>query len=164
MDWPLSFYSLLKSLNFKKTPGGNFWKSVKKCGNVPKRFCPLVVALQFFSDKQVHKAHGKRSLERGWQKGWQRVGEWRRVGRGLAKGWQVALHPPMLRFPKRPFRRACSASSKPTRICTPKFVSRRGNTSNIGTNTPKIVPSPWGRLLFHRLEQSSGFPSRGCKC
>ena len=36
-------------------------------------------------------AHGNRSLERGWQKGWQRVGEklakcWHRVDKGLTKG------------------------------------------------------------------------------
>ena len=65
------------------------------------------------------------STERGgWsgvgREGWQRVGErlargWRRVGKGLAKGWQrvgeglakgsrISLHPPILEFPRRPFR------------------------------------------------------------
>ena len=45
--------------------------------------------------KRVPGVHGKRGLERGWQKrlakGWRKVGEglargWRRVGKGLAKG------------------------------------------------------------------------------
>ena len=40
-----------KGLVLRESPGG---KSVEKCGKkcekVPKRFCPLVVALQFFSD------------------------------------------------------------------------------------------------------------------
>ena len=45
--------------------------------------------------KRVPGAHGKRGLERAWQKrlakGWRKVGEelakgWRRVGKGLAKG------------------------------------------------------------------------------
>ena len=39
--------------------------------------------------KRVPGAQGKRGLERGWQKGWKRVGEglakgWHRVGEGLA--------------------------------------------------------------------------------
>ena len=43
--------------------------------------------------KRVIGAHGKRSLERGWQKSWQRVGErlakgWYMFGEGLAEGWQ----------------------------------------------------------------------------
>ena len=63
--------------------------------------------------------HGKMALGeglaemvgKGSAKGWQRVGErlakgWRRVGTRLAKGWRVSLHPPILPFPKRPFRRA----------------------------------------------------------
>ena len=33
---------LIKSLNLKKALEEKFWKSVKK---VPKRFCPLVLAL-----------------------------------------------------------------------------------------------------------------------
>ena len=42
----------------------------------------------------------------GLAKGWRRVDTglaecWRRVGRG----WRVSLHPPILQFPKRPFRR-----------------------------------------------------------
>ena len=58
--------------------------------------------------KRVPGVHGKRGLERGWQKrlaekvgkrlakGWRRVGEglakgWRRVGEGLAKGWRVSV-------------------------------------------------------------------------
>ena len=49
-------------------------------------------------------AHGKRSLERGWQKGWQRVGE------RLAKGWQSVgegfLAPSSFAIPKCLFRRA----------------------------------------------------------
>ena len=28
-----------------------------------------------------------------------------KVGKGLAQGWTVSLQPPMLQFPKRPFRR-----------------------------------------------------------
>ena len=45
--------------------------------------------------KRVPGVHGKRGLERGWQKrlakGWRKVGEgsakgWQRVGEGLAKG------------------------------------------------------------------------------
>ena len=28
----------------------NVWKSAKKCGKVPRRFCPLVAALSFFSE------------------------------------------------------------------------------------------------------------------
>ena len=39
--------------------------------------------------KPVPGAHGKRGLERGWQK---RLAKgWRRVGKGLAKGWQKRL-------------------------------------------------------------------------
>ena len=41
-----------KGLNFKKSPGGKILKKCEKCGKVPKkcekvpkRFCPLVVAL-----------------------------------------------------------------------------------------------------------------------
>ena len=52
MVWSFSFYSLKESLNFKRSPGGKIlkrgekvWKSVKKCEKVPKRFCPLVVAI-----------------------------------------------------------------------------------------------------------------------
>ena len=49
MVWSFSFYSLKKGLNFERSPGGQIWKSVekceKKCEKVPKRFCPLVVAL-----------------------------------------------------------------------------------------------------------------------
>ena len=64
--------------------------------------------------KPVPGVHGKRGLERGWQKrlakGWRKVGEglakgWRRVGEDLAKGWRVSLHPPISQFPRRPFRR-----------------------------------------------------------
>ena len=75
--------------------------------------------------KPVPGVHGKRGLERGWQKrlakgwrkvgeglaqGWHRVGErlakgWHRVGEGLTKGWQVSVCPPILHFPRRPFRR-----------------------------------------------------------
>ena len=64
--------------------------------------------------KPAPGVHGKRDLERGWQKrlakGWRRVGEglakgWHRVGEGLAKGWRVCLHPPILQFPMHPFRR-----------------------------------------------------------
>ena len=43
-----SFCSLKKSLNFKK---GKSVKSVEECEKVPKRFCPLVVALWFFSEQ-----------------------------------------------------------------------------------------------------------------
>ena len=55
--------------------------------------------------KRVPGVHGKRGLERGWQKrlakGWQKVGKgltkgWHRVGEGLAKGRRVSLHPPNL--------------------------------------------------------------------
>ena len=42
----------VKPLKSKKSPGGkilkkceNVWKSAKKCEKVPRRFCPLVVAL-----------------------------------------------------------------------------------------------------------------------
>ena len=41
--------------------------------------------------KRVPGAHGKRGLERGWQKRLaEKVGRkgWRRVGTGLAQGWQ----------------------------------------------------------------------------
>ena len=37
-----SFILLRKALILRESPGG---KSVKKCENVPNRFCPLVVAL-----------------------------------------------------------------------------------------------------------------------
>ena len=38
--------------------------------------------------KRVPGVHGKRGLERGWQK---RLAKgWRKVGEGLAKGWQRA--------------------------------------------------------------------------
>ena len=50
MAWSFSFYPLRKSLNFKINPGGKFGESVEKCEKVPKRFCPLVVALSFFSE------------------------------------------------------------------------------------------------------------------
>ena len=43
MVWPFSFYSLKKGFNFKKVLGQKFWKFLKKCEEVPKRFCPLVV-------------------------------------------------------------------------------------------------------------------------
>ena len=52
--------------------------------------------------KRVPGVHGKRGLERGWQrrlaKGWRKVGEGlakglHRVGEGLAKGWRISLHP-----------------------------------------------------------------------
>ena len=65
--------------------------------------------------KPASDVHGKRGLERAWQKrlakGWRKVGErlakgWRRVGEGLAKGWRVSLHSSFLQFPKLPFRRA----------------------------------------------------------
>ena len=62
----------------------------------------------FFTEKQITcvskrapGVHGKRGLERGWQKtlekGWRKVGEglakgWHRVGEGLAKGRRVSLH------------------------------------------------------------------------
>ena len=40
--------------------------------------------------KRVPGVHGKRSLERGWQKRFAQglSKAWRRVGTGLAKGWQ----------------------------------------------------------------------------
>ena len=44
------------SLTLREAPGGffsiceTFWKSAKKCDEVLKRFCPLVVALLFFFD------------------------------------------------------------------------------------------------------------------
>ena len=45
MVWSFSFYSLVnKGLNFKKHFGATI---LKKCEKVPKRFCPLVVALSF---------------------------------------------------------------------------------------------------------------------
>ena len=47
MVWLSPFYSLKKRLDFKRSPGG---KSVEKCEKVPKRFCPLVVALWLFSE------------------------------------------------------------------------------------------------------------------
>ena len=58
--------------------------------------------------KSVPGVHGKRGLERGWQKrlatglakGWHRVGE------GLAKGWRVSLHPPIFAIPAAPVRGA----------------------------------------------------------
>ena len=57
MVWSFSFILLKKGLNFKKSPGGRVLKmcekvqkSAKKCEKVPNRFCPLVVALYFFSD------------------------------------------------------------------------------------------------------------------
>ena len=51
------------------------------------------------------------SIQRGVGEGLaEKVGKglakgWRRVGEELAKGWRVSLHPPILQFPKRPFRR-----------------------------------------------------------
>ena len=48
MVWCFSFILFLKGLNFKKSLGGNNLKSVEKCEKcekVPKRLCPLVVAL-----------------------------------------------------------------------------------------------------------------------
>ena len=51
--------------------------------------------------KRVPGVHGKRGLERGWQKrlakGWRKVGErlakgWQRVGEGLAKGFLAPSH------------------------------------------------------------------------
>ena len=39
------FYSLKKRIDLRESPGGKRGKSVEKCGKVPKRLCPLVVAL-----------------------------------------------------------------------------------------------------------------------
>ena len=57
MVWHFSFYSLKKGLILRESPGGKsvekcgkVWRSVEKCEKVPTRFCPLVVALSFFSD------------------------------------------------------------------------------------------------------------------
>ena len=42
-------FSFKQTLNFKESPGGKILKkcekSVEECEKVPKRFCPLVVAL-----------------------------------------------------------------------------------------------------------------------
>ena len=43
-------------------------------------------------------------FSKGFAEGWAKGGH--RVGEGLAKGWHVSLHPPIFRFPKRPFIRA----------------------------------------------------------
>ena len=50
MVWSFSFYSLIKILHFKESPGGKIlkkcekvWQIVEKCEKVQKRFCPLVV-------------------------------------------------------------------------------------------------------------------------
>ena len=48
------FVLLKKTLILRKVLGENsekvwkVWKSVKKCQKVPKQFCPLVVAIEFF--------------------------------------------------------------------------------------------------------------------
>ena len=48
------------------------------CGTLSKKLLTRV-------SKRVPGAHGKRGLERGWQK---RLAKgWRKVGEGLAKGW-----------------------------------------------------------------------------
>ena len=63
-------------------------------------FPPAPLNLQSADSKRVPEVHGKRGLaEKGWQK---RFAE--RVGEGLAKGWQISLHPPTSKFPRRPFR------------------------------------------------------------
>ena len=52
--------------------------------------------------KRVPGVHGKRGLERGWQK---RLAKgWRKLGEGSANGWRISLHPPISEFPRRPFR------------------------------------------------------------
>ena len=67
---------------------------------LPLKKCPMLTRVS----KRVPGVHGKRGLERGWQR---RLAKgWRRVGEGLARGtWRrVALHPPISEFPRRPFR------------------------------------------------------------
>ena len=53
--------------------------------------------------KRVPIAHGKRGLGRGWQKrlakGWRRVGTGLAKGwQGLAKGWRLSLHSPIFQL------------------------------------------------------------------
>ena len=80
------------------------------------------------ASKRVPGVHGKRGLDRGWQKRLAKV--WWKVGEGLAKGLQrVGGFPCTLQFcmqfPKRPFRRAGlwlhgqrMGGGKRTRQCT----------------------------------------------
>ena len=56
-----SFILFRKGLILRESPGG---KCVKKCGKVPKRFCPLVVALSF--SLTIRSAHATTPNDAKW--------------------------------------------------------------------------------------------------
>ena len=86
--------------------------------------------------KPVPGVHGKRGLERRWQK---RLAKgWRRVGKGLAKGWQrVGGFPCTLQF------RNSRGTRLETRVCDPMVVvtpkCMRAGFSGVPHVNPRIL-------------------------
>ena len=103
--------------------------------------------------KPVPGVHGKRGLERGWQKrlaekvgrkGWQRVGErlakgWRRAGEGLAKGWRRVSG-----FPCTLQSRNSRGARLETLVCDSMEDRERENESDIQTYQHELEET-----LFH---------------
>ena len=89
----------LRCRNHSKPPART---TAPKTNNI--RCCNAIVLGQMVTkkpltrvSKRVPGAHGKRGLERGWQKGLAKG--WRRAGEGLAKGWRrVSGFPCTLQF------------------------------------------------------------------